>query len=90
LRDLGGNEGKHINRRNVDDQRVPFRPLLSNEDAFDRCWVESAGRQSVDGFGRHGDETATAKDIGGTDYCRMMLMDLVAPNWKKDGLHAGN
>src|SRR5689334_11188972 len=90
LRNFGGDERKHINGCNVNDQRVPLWPLLGCEDTLDRCRVESVGCKPVNGFRGYGDETATAQYVGGLRYCGMMLIDLIAPNWKKDGLHARN
>ena len=77
-RPLRGNVDRHHAQLllvdDVDDQRIPRRPLLGLEDSLHRRLVESIRAQSVDGLGRERHRASAAQQFGalgqGRHRCR--------------------
>ena len=49
----------------MDDQRVEFGPALGGEDRCDGGLAVGARGEAVNGLGRHRDQSARAKQLGG-------------------------
>src|ERR1017187_10232451 len=56
---------RHRQIPDMDNERVPIRPILCGENLADRLRVEGERPESVNSLGGEGDETSGAKDLRG-------------------------